>query len=308
MLKIPRLDAIVYRTGGNSPCYVSEHDCSFARDKDFYGSLSGLKSQVCADISSGVYPPGQFNFLRPFVTCVDAVLPLRDGELKQSFLGCSYEASDVKGRKGFISMCPTNYLSNEGDDLLGSLTSLGEIIEARYLDECVHDLMRELPRAPLITTFGLDDGDVRPPEVGAIIQRNKGSFEAFSPGLPFSSKACDPYEALQGLESALSEQPESANGHLLHADPIFGPMDVQLCLEDSFFMKRFLISISPCKNGTRYYRAYAPQADVSARSYSIEGAIQSIKEAVISKYQGASSTEIQAALTSRPILTTARLN
>ncbi len=266
MLKSPRLDAIVYRTGGNQPCYVSEHDCSMARDKDFNRSLFKLRSQVRSDLASGFYPPDRFEYLRTFVTCVDTVLPLRDGPWKQSFLGCSYESLDQKGRTGFVSMCPTNYLSNVGSALMDSFTALGEVIESRYVDEGMTDLIRELPKAPLVTTFNPGENESRPTEVSAVITRSNGSFEAFSPELSFKSKASDPYKALEGLERTLSDQPSEARGHLLRADPIFGPVDVQLSLNGSSFIKRFLISVSPCKNGTKYYRAYVPQADVSTKS------------------------------------------
>jgi len=187
MLTRARLDAIVYRVGGSNPCYVSEHDCSRAKGRDFYGSLTRLRSQVRADLSSGYYSTGDLDYTRPFVTCVDTVLPLRDGSLKQSFLGCAYEALDGRGRRQFVSMCPTNYSSVESDTLLTSLRALGEIIETRYLDECVNDLVRELPRAPLITTFDLN-GRRHAPEISALIERTNGAFRAFSPELSLTGR------------------------------------------------------------------------------------------------------------------------
>jgi predicted RNase H-like HicB family nuclease len=307
MLKMARLDAIIYRIGGANPCYVSEHDCSMARDKDFYRSLSRLKSQVRSDLASGFYSLSDIDYIRPFVTCVDTVLPLRDGSLKQSFIGCSYEAFDARGRHEFVSMCPTNYLSNEADTLLDSLKTLGEVIEARYLGERVNDLIRELPRAPLVTTFSLDGEERRPAGISAVIERDNGSFTAFSPEVPLRAKAGDPCEALNKLERALSDDPAMARGHLLRSDPIFGPVDVQLTLKNSFSIKRFLISLSPCKNGTRYYRAYAPQAGVSAKSTTIEGALQNIKDAISLKFHESPLDDVERALKSRPILTTARL-
>jgi hypothetical protein len=307
MLAKARLDAIVYRVGGVNPCYVSEHDCSIARDIDFFRSLSKLKSRVRSDLSSGFYSLSPLRYARSFTTYVDTILPLRDGSFKQSFLGCAYEAFDSKGRREFISMCPTNYLSNEADALLDSFKALGEVIEARYLDERVSDLVRELPRAPLVTTFGLN-GERIPKQVSAIIERHNGSFEASSPGLPFRVKASDPYDALQALERTLSEDPSHARGHLLRSDPIFGSVDVQLSLKESFFIKRFLISIAPCKNGTRYYRASAPQAAVETKSTTIEGALQNIKDAIALKYHDAPMKDVERDLKTRPILTTARLN
>ncbi len=308
MLKSPRLDAIVYRTGGSHPCYISEHDCSMARDEDFYRSLSKLRSQVRSDLSSGFYHPDRFEYLRTFVMCVDTVLPLRDGDWKQSFLGCSYESMDNNGHKEFISMCPTNYLSNAGGALMDSFKALGEVIEARYLDEGMTDLIRELPKAPLVTTFNLGESEGRPQEVSAVISRNNGSFEAFSPELPFTSKAGDPYKALEGLEHILSARASDARGHLLRADPIFGPVDVQLSLNGSSFIKRFLISVSPCKNGTKYYRAYAPQAGIATKSPTVEGTLENIKEAIVLKFKNAPLEDVEQALKARPILTTARIS
>jgi len=302
-----RLDAIVYRVGGTNPCYVSEHDCSIARDNDFYRSLTKLKSRVRSDLSSGFYSLSPLRYARSFVTYIDTALPLRDGSLKQSFLSCAYEAFDGKGRRAFVSTCPTNYLSNEADALLDAFVALGEVIEARYQDERVSDLIRELPRAPLVTTFGLN-GEKQPKEVSAVIERHNGSFEASAPGLPYRATAKEPYEALFALERDLSDDPSPARGHVLRSDPIFGPVDVQLSLNESFFIKRFLISLAPCKNGTKYYRASAPQAAVEAKSPTIEGALQNIKGAIALKYHEAPAQEVERDLRARPILTTARLN
>ncbi len=307
MLARERLDAIVYRVGGVNPCYVSEHDCSIARDADFYRSLSRLKSQVRSDLSSGFYSLGPARYSRSFVTYVDTTLPLRDGSFKQSFLGCAYEAFDNKGRREFVSACPTNYLSNEAGTLLDSFKALCEVIEARYLDERVSDLIRELPRAPLVTTFSLS-GERMPREVSAVVERHNGSYEASSPGLPYRAKAGDPYAALMALESSLSEDPSHARGHILRSDPIFGSVDVQLSLKESLFIKRFLISIAPCQNGTRYYRAYGPQAGVTTKSATIEGALQNIRGAIALKYHEKPVKEVEKDLKARPILTTARLN
>lgn len=308
MLTSPRLDAIVYRTGGNNPCYVSEHGGSMARDKDFYRSLSKLRSMVQEDLDSGCYPPTGFRYGRPFAACVDTVLPLRDGERPQPFFSCSYEAEDYRGRRGFVSFCPTNYLSNSSKALLDSFTALGEVIEARYLDETLADLMRELPKTPFVTTFDLYGGVPSAREVSAVIQREGGSFVAFSPDLAPRSRATDPYEALAGLERILAEDPPLARGHALNAEPVFGPIDVQLSLRGSFSIHRFLISVAPCKNGTRYYRAYAPQAGVTSKSLTIEGAVRDIKDAIALRFHGTALADVESALRSRPILTTARLD
>lgn len=307
MLKSPRLDAIVYRTGGNNPCYVSEHGCSLARDTDFYRSLSKLKSFVRDDLDSGFYPPDNFNYIRSFAMCVDTILPLRDGEIHQPFFSCSYEAEGYKGRRGFVSFCPTNYLSNSGNALMDSFQALGEVIEARYVDESMKDLTRELPKTPLVTTFDLYDDMPGTREVSAIIQRDSGSFVAFSPDIGLKYSANDPYQALEGLERSLSDNPSRAMGHILNAEPIFGPVDVQLNLQGSFSIKRFLISVAPCRNGTRYYRAYAPQAGVTSKALTIEGALHDIKDSIALRFRESTLTEVERSLQERPILTTARM-
>jgi len=308
MQRSPRLDAIVYRIGGNNPCYVSEHGCSLARDKDFYNSLSKLRSLVRDDLDAGIYPPGKYSYIRPFVTCVNTVLPLRDGERLQPFFSCSYEAEDYRGRKGFVCTCPTNYLSNSGNALIDSFQALGEVIESRYAGEGMNDLARELPKTPFVTTFDLYDDVPASREVSAMIQRDNGSFVAFAPGMELRSLADDPYEALEGLERDLSENPSLTRGHVLNADPIFGPVDVQLSLRETFSIERFLVSIAPFKNGTRYYRAYAPQAGVTAKSMTIEGAVDSIKDAIALRFNGSPLADVDNSLATRPILTTARLS
>ncbi|HTY90789.1 MAG TPA: hypothetical protein VMC84_06390 [Methanocella sp.] len=308
MLRRARLDAIVYQVGGSNPCYISEHDCSRAKDRDFYRSLMRLRSRVRSDLSSGFYSLGRFDYVRPYITCIDTVLPLRDGSLKQTFLGCSYDALDDHGRRQFVSTCPTNYSSTESDTLLESFKTLGEIIEARYQDECMNDLIRELPRAPLVTTFDLNGEMQRPTEISAIIERNNGSFKASSPEISLSSSAADPCEALSRLERALSDNPGVARGHILCAEPIFGPVDVQLTLKNSFSVKRFLISLSPYKNGTRYYLANAPQAGVRVKSTTIGGALQNVKDAISLKFHEAPLEDVEKALKARPILTTARID
>lgn len=305
MLMRPRLDAIVHRIGGSDPCYVSEHGCSQARDRDFFGALARLKSQVKADLSAGYYMLDRIHYVRSFVTYVDTVLPLNEGPRHQEFIGCSYESIGPKGRKAFVSMCPTNYLSNHSDTLLGSFEALGEVIEARYQDENMNDLIRELPRQPMLTTFDLGDDANHQPAVSAFIKKNGSSFEAFSPGIPLTANGSDPFKALQGLERALSDEPSMGYGHMLRAYPIFGPLDVQLSLKNSSSIKRFLISVAPCQNGTKYYRAYAPQADISTKSTTVEGAVQNIKDGIALKFHEQPAHVVDEALVSKSIMTTA---
>jgi hypothetical protein len=304
---MPRLDAIVYRTGGASPLYASEHASSCARDADFHRSLSKLTSLVKSDIDTGLYIPTSFEYVRPFVTCIHTVLGLQDGMRKQTFLSCAYEALGHKGHREFIAMCPTNYLSNTGRSLAESYSALGEVIQARYRDETVRDLMRELPKTPLVTTFGLDSTE-RPESVGATIKHDGKEFRAYAQGTSISVKGSDPCDALQGLERALSKSNIDLHESVLRDEPVFGATDVQLSLRESTFIKRFLISVSPCQNGTKFYRAYAPQAGVSAKSSSIDGALQNIKDAIALQFHEHTASEVEKALAVKPIMTTARIS
>lgn len=304
---MPRLDAIVYRTGGANPLYVSEHASSCARDPDFHRSLSKLSSLVKSDIEAGLYIPAPFEYVRPFVTCIPTTLGLRDGVRKQSFLSCAYEAVGHKGHREFIAMCPTNYLSNEGRSLAESYSTLGEVIQARYRDETVRDLMRELPKTPLITTFALE-GTQRPESVGATIRHDGKNFWAYVQGTPLSAKGSDPCKALQSLENATAKSNFDLHEYVLRDEPVFGSMDVPIFLRESISIKRFLISLSPCQNGSKFYRAYSPQAGVSAKSPTIDGALQNIKDAIALHFHEHPLADVEKAIAVKPIMTTARLN
>ena len=302
-----RLDAIVYRTGGASPDYLSEHASSSARDADFHHSLSKLSSIVKADIDTGLYIPHSFEYVRPFVTCIHTTLELRSGLHKQTFLSCAYEAFGHRGHREFFAMCPTNYLSNTGGSLIESFSALGDVIQSRYNGETVTDLMRELPKTPLVTTFALDQAE-RPETVGATITYDGKDFWAYAQGTSLSAKGHDPYGALQSLEYTLSKSNVDLHEHVLRNEPIFGAVDVKIFLQDSISIKRFLISISPCQNGSKFYGVYAPQANVATKSKSIDGALQSIRDAIALQFYECSLSDVEKATSVKPILTTARVD
>lgn len=304
---MPRLDAIVYRTGGASPDYVSEHASSCARDADFHRSVSKLTLQVKSDVDMGLYTPHGFEYVRPFATCIHTVLRLRDGVRTQPFLTCAYESIGHNGEKGFFAMCPTNYSSNMGKSLGESLAALGEVIQTRYRDESVRDLMRELPKTPLVTTFAFEDME-RPDEVCAAIKRCDKGYCAYVPGTDLSTKGTDPYGALQSLEHVAATGKVDLHEHVLRDEPIFGTVDVKIFLQDAISIKRFLIAISPCRNGSKFYDAYAPQANVAAKSRSIDGALQNIRDAISLQFHENSLADLEKALSVKPILTTARLS
>jgi hypothetical protein len=304
---MPRLDAIVYRTGGASPDYLSEHASSSARDANFHRSLSKLSSIVKADIDTGLYIPHSFEYVRPFVTCIHTTLELRNGMHRQTFLSCAYEVFGHRGHPEFFAMCPTNYLSNMGDSLIGSFSALGEVIQSRYHGETVTDLMRELPKTPLVTTFALEQVE-RPETVGATITHDGKDFWAYAQGTSLSAKGHDPYGALRSLECALLKSNVDMREHVLRDEPIFGSADVRLYLQESAPVKRFLIAVAPCRNGSKFYRAYAPQAGVTTTSSSIDGALQNIKDAIALQFHESSLMGVEKALSIKPIMTTARLN
>ena len=303
---MPRLDAIVYRTGGASPDYVSEHASSCARDADFHRSLSKLTLQVKSDVDMGLYIPHDFEYVRPFATCINTVLNLRDGMRTQPFLTCAYESIGHNDEKGFFAMCPTNYSSNTGRSLGESLAALGEVIQTRYRDESIRDLMRELPKTPLVTTFAFEDME-RPEEVCVAIKPDGRCFQAFVPGTDLSIKGTDPYDALQNLEHSAAITKTDLHEHVLRDEPIFGAVDVKIFLQDSISINRFLISISPCQNGSKFYDVYAPQANVAAKSRSVDGALQNIKDAIALQFHESSLSDVEKALSVKPIMTTARI-
>lgn len=309
---MPRFDAIVYRTGSASltgaasPDYVSEHASSCARDADFHRSLLKLSSLVRSDMDTGLYIPHDLRYVRPFVTCINTVLSLRDGTRTQPFLACTYESVGHNEEKKFLAMCPTNYLSNTGRTLGESLTALGEVIQTRYRDETVCDLMRELPKTPLVTTFAFEESK-RQEEVCAAIKPDGRGFRAYVPGTGLCAKGADPYGTLQSLECTAAASKIDLHEHVLRDEPIFGAADVKIFLRDSISIKRFLISISPCQNGSKFYDAYAPQANVAAKSRSIDGVLQSIGDAIALQFHESSLSDVEKALSVKPILTTARI-
>jgi hypothetical protein len=254
-----------------------------------------------------LYIPHSFEYVRPFVTCIHTTLELRSGMHKQTFLSCAYEAFGHRGHREFFAMCPTNYLSNTGGSLMESFSALGDVIQSRYHGETVTDLMRELPKTPLVTTFALEQVE-RPETVGATITYDGKDFWAYAQGTSLSAKGHDPYGALQSLEYTLSKSNVDLHEHVLRDEPVFGSSDVRLYLQESAPVKRFLISVAPCRNGSEFYRAYSPQAGVATRSSSIDGALQNIKDAIALQFHESSLTDVEKALSVKPIMTTAHVN
>ena len=149
-----KLDAIVYRAGTARAFYVSEHATSLARGRDFQSCLDNLSRQVREDVEAGVYPPADRDILHTFVTTVRVPLRLRDGPREQPFICRVDEIVDARGRISFESQCPTNYLLESGQSIAEATARLKDVIAARYGGEGIADLMRELPKRPMMTSFG----------------------------------------------------------------------------------------------------------------------------------------------------------
>lgn len=170
-----KLDAIVYRAGADRFFYVSEHGTSVARGRDIDACLGNLAEQVRADAAAGVCPPEEKGILRTFITTIDVPLDLRDGRRRQPFICRVDEALDGRGRVSFEAQCPTNYLHESGRSIADAAARLSEVISARYEDERITDLMRELPKRPMMTSIRLH----KAPEalwVSAAICRENGGY------------------------------------------------------------------------------------------------------------------------------------
>lgn len=315
MLKTFRLGATVNRFNSISPFYVSEHGLYHARDADFYKSLHKLSDQIRIDLHNGLYIPDRLHYVQSFVTSIDAYLKLRDGPRHHTFLCRIDEVVDYRGRRSFRSVCPTNYMSEEGETITEAISALGEVIEARYRDESITDLMREMPRKPLITSFSISLGGPvakRQPEVSAIIKPLDGLYRAEVLDMPLYATATDPYLALQRLEGQLSELycREKQVINIFSDEPVYGFIDVQLFLKDGLVVKRFYVSIAshPDADNAPLLRAYAPQAGVCSQSPTIDGALDSIRHAISLHFHEASLNTVNDALKPKLILTTAHIS
>ncbi len=158
--------------------------------------LDNLSRQVREDVEAGLYPPADRDILHTFVTTADVALHLRDGRRKQPFICRVDETVDARGRITFESQCPTNYLLENGRSIDDAVAKLKDVIAARYEGERMADLMRELPKRPMMTSFAFEK--TQPCRwVSATVRRENGGYEALSLESPVSAKGSDPFDALR---------------------------------------------------------------------------------------------------------------
>lgn len=302
-----KLDAIVYRAGTGRAFYVSEHATSLARGRDFRSCLNNLSRQVQEDIKAGVYSPANRTILHTFVTSVDVPLELRDGCRKQPFICRVDETVDDRGRIAFESQCPTNYLFESSRSIADAATKLGDVIAARYEGESITDLMRELPKRPIMTSFALRRS---PPDrwVSAAIRLDSGGCEAFSLEAPASANGSDPFAALRNLEIVLSSVDLSL-APVMKGEPAYCTLDVPLRLKEYTVIRRFFTTVSRYNgSSTPFYMSCVPQCGLSLRSRTFDGALDATRDAIALWYREKSVEEVDQALKEPLMLTAARVS
>jgi hypothetical protein len=300
-----KLDAIVYRAGTRRAFYVSEHETSLARGFDFHSCLDNLSRQVREDVETGLCPPADRDILHTFVTTADVTLDLRDGCRKQPFVCRVDEIVDSRGHVTFESQCPTNYLLESGRSVADAIAKLKDVIAVRYEGERLADLMRELPKRPMMTSFALKK--TQPCRwVSATVCHENGSFEARSLESQTSAKCSDPFGALINLESALSDV-DLSKAPVMKGEPVYCTLDVPLHLKENIILRRFFISVSRY-NGTStpFYASRVPHCDLSLRATTFDGAIDAARNAIALEFHEKSADEVDQALKKPLMLTAAR--
>ena len=300
-----RLDAILYRACGPGRFYVSEHESSFARGPDFPSCLDNLSRQVLHDVADGVYQLPRRQILRTFVAVIEAGLPLRDGQRRQPF-ACRVDLlADQKGRRSFDAQCPTNYLREGGATLHEALRGLADVIAARYEGESITDLMRELPKQPLMTSFSLGPAP-GPQWASAAIVRRDGRYEACALGAPVSAPGKGPVESLERLERRLAGRGFGAP-IATSREPVYAALDVPLQLKERPLVHRFFIAIAPHDGRTPHYAAYAPQAGIALRAKTLDDALDGMGEKLARAFRGKRYNDARLSLRETPILTAAKI-
>ncbi len=302
-----KLDAIVYRAGSARAFYVSEHATSLARGDDFSICMNNLSRQVEEDLASGVYPSPGRDIHHTFVTSIDVSLDLRDGCRKQPFVCRVDETLDSRGRITFESQCPTNYLFESGRSIADAVTKLKDVIAVRYEGESISDLMRELPKRPMMTSFSLQKAMKPCRWVSSAIRSENGGYEALSLEVPASAKGSEPFIALRNLESALSDV-DLSKAPVMKGEPVYCTLDVPLHMAAGPIIRRFFVSVSRYNgSSTPFYASHIPQCDMMLRSATFEGAVEAARNAIAMKYRKKSADEIVGAQKNSPILTAAHV-
>jgi hypothetical protein len=302
-----KLDAIVYRAGKAQPFYVSEHEASVARGPDLRSCLTNLSKQVHEDVATGMYPPANKNILHTFITTVDAPLDLRDGHRRQPFVCRVDETANRLGRISFESQCPTNYLRESGRTIADSMTRLGDVISARYEGESITDLMRELPKRPMLTSISTG----RMPKqrwVSTVIRRENGGYEAKSLESDTSARGSSPISALCRLEKSLPEA-DLPKAPVMQGEPVYCTLDVPLNLKENTLIHRFFVSVSRYNgHAPAFYASHVPQADLSIRAQTFDDALEAARDAIALEYREKSTGEVLETLKKPVILTAAKMS
>ncbi|MGA9141051.1 MAG: hypothetical protein WBZ29_12550 [Methanocella sp.] len=301
-----KLDAIIYRAGKSHPFYVSEHEASFARGPDLRSCLDNLSRQVMDDVTTGMYPPTHMEILHTFITTVDASLDLRDGRRRQPFICRIDEIMDHHGRVSFDAQCPTNYMRENGSSIADAMTRLGDVISARYEEESVTDLMRELPKRPLMTSISPG----KKPEgrlVSALIRRNNGGYEAQSMESEDRAKGANPLSALRNLERSLS-QADLRKAPVMQGEPVYCTLDIPLHLKENVSIRRFFVPVSRYNGrAPAFYASHVPQAGLSIRAQTFDEAVEASRDAIALEYREKSTEEVAEAMKKPAMLTAARV-
>lgn len=298
-----KLDAIVYRAGARRAFYVSEHATSLARGRDLLSCIDNLSLQVREDVEAGVYPPEDREITHTFVTSVEVPLELRDSRRMQLFVCRVDETVDARGRVRFDSQCPTNYLTESGRSIADAAGKLKDVIAARYEGESVTDLMRELPKRPMMTSFSLRKArHVR--QVSAVIRPSPDGFEAYTPEAPVKAKGSDPFVALRNLEAALGDI-DLSQAPVLKGEPVYCTLDVPLHLKENTVTHRFFATISRY-NGTStpFFAAHVPQCGISLSGRTFDEALNAAGDAIALEYREKSAHDVSETL-KKPLMLTA---
>lgn len=298
-----KLDAIVYRAGSRKAFYVSEHATSLARGRDIFSCLDNLSRQVREDVEAGVYPPADHEILHTFITSIDVKLELRDGHRIQPFICRVDEIEDSRGRIAFESQCPTNYLLESGRSIADAAAKLKDVIAARYEGESISDLMREMPKRPMMTSFTLRKA--RPDHlISVIIRPENGGFEACSPETPVCARGSDPFVALRNFEIALRDV-DLSQAPVMKGEPVFCTLDVPLHLKENTITHRFFATISRY-NGTSapFFAARVPQCGISLSAKTFDDALDAARDAISLEYHEKSACDVDEKL-KKPLMLTA---
>jgi hypothetical protein len=302
-----KLDAIIYRAGKSHPFYVSEHEASFARGPDLRSCLANLSRQVMDDVTTGMYPPANKNILHTFITSINAPLDLRDGRRRQPFICRLDEIVDRHCHQSFEAQCPTNYLRESGRTVAEAMARLGEVISARYEGESVTDLMRELPKRPMLTSISPGkkaEGRL----VSALICRENGCYEAQSLESEDCAKGHNPLSALRNLERSLS-QADLRNAPVMQGEPVYCTLDVPLHLKENVSIRRFFVPVSRYNgHAPAFYASHVLQAGLTIRAQTFDEAVEAARDAIALEYREKSMDEVDAAIKKPVMLTAARVS